>query len=158
MVNTIEQKIQEFAHRVADELGFALVEVSLLGSGKRTLLRVIIDKEGGITLDDCATYSRRFEGFMDVENLITQSYTLEVSSPGLDRPLRTLDDFKKNIGKLVRITTKEMIDNRTFFQGRLKDIRDNVLSISLFEKRGTPEEIDIPYDKIARAQLEIEVN
>ena len=157
MVNTSEQKIQQLAGRVADELGFELVEVSLLGRGKRTLLRVIIDREGGITLDDCEIFSRRFEGFMDVEDLIAQSYTLEVSSPGLDRPLRTVNDFKKNIGNLIRITTKEIINNQSFFLGRLKDVRDNIISISLYEERGTPEEIDIPYDNIARAQLEIEV-
>jgi ribosome maturation factor RimP len=158
MVSTSEKIIQRLASQVADELGFELVEVSLLGRGKRSLLRVIIDREGGITLDDCATFSRRFESSMDVENVIAQSYTLEVSSPGLDRPLKTLNDFKKNIGKLVRITTKEMIHNQSFFQGRLLDIRDTILKISLCEKRGTPEEIDIPCDKIAKAQLEIEVH
>ena len=161
MEKNVEQKIREIAFAVAEDLAFEVVDVSLCGSGKRNLLRITLDREGGITLGDCETFSRRFESFMDVEDPIAGSYTLEVSSPGLDRPLKSLDDFKKNIGKLVRVTTKEKIHNQGFFVGRLKDVKeglqDSTVTLSLEEKKGVLLEVDIPYGCVSKAQLEIEV-
>lgn len=150
-MNDIKQKILTLAKQVADELGIEVFDIELLGKGK-LLLRVIIDKEGGVTLDDCESFSRSIGTVLDVENPFHSAYTLEISSPGLDRPLKSLRDFEKNIGKLVRIITGEKIQNQNFFIGRIIGINNDLIKI-LVNKR----QIDIPFDKISKARLEIEL-
>ena len=155
MDKSVEERIHALATRVAEESSFEVVDIQLWAKGKRTLLRVFIDKEGGITLDDCETFSRRFEALLDVEDPITGPYTLEVSSPGLDRPLKNSRDFKKNLGKMVRIVTKEKINNQSFFVGRLEAINDQSLRLSFTDRR---DEVEIPVTMISRANLELELN
>lgn len=150
----MEEKVHALATRMAEECGFEVVDMQLWAKGKRTLLRVFIDKEGGITLDNCETFSRRFEALLDVEDPITGPYTLEVSSPGLDRPLKKSEDFRKNLGKLVRIITKEKINNQSFFVGRLEGINDQSLRLSLTDGKG---ELEIPVSIVSRANLELEL-
>lgn len=154
MDKSVEEKVHALATRMAEECGFEVVDMQLWAKGKRTLLRVFIDKEGGITLDNCETFSRRFEALLDVEDPITGPYTLEVSSPGLDRPLKKSEDFKKNFGKLVRIITKEKINNQSFFVGRLEGIDDQSLRLSLTDGKG---ELEIPVSIVSRANLEPEL-
>lgn len=158
MGKDMANKIQELAAQVAEELGLELVEAALSGSGRKILLRVTLDREGGITLEDCALFSRRFESLLDVEDPLAGTYTLEVSSPGLDRPLKTPADFKKNIGRLARLVTKEKIGNQSFFTGRLKDILDNAIIISANKKGCKDIDISIPLDKLSRANLEIDID
>lgn len=147
----IKNKVLKLAKQVADEQGMELFDIELLGKGK-LLLRVMIDKEGGITLDDCERFSRNFEAILDVEDPIPASYTLEVSSPGLDRPLREMKDFEKNIGKLARIITIEKIENQNLFVGRILNVSSDFLKLLVHGR-----EIDIPYDKISKARLEVEI-
>ncbi|MFN3479783.1 MAG: ribosome maturation factor RimP [Thermodesulfovibrionales bacterium] len=154
MSNRLEEKIQDLAKKVAEDYGYDLVEVNLLGKGKRTLLRVYIDKEGGVTLNDCEFFSRRFENILDIEDPIQGPYTLEVSSPGLNRPLRKIEDFRKNIGRMIRVITRQKIDNQTFFIGRITDVTENF--VHLHAKEGKKEVI-IPLEVIDRANLEIEI-
>ncbi len=149
--------IHALASEVADDCGYEIVDINLSGSGKRVILRITLDKEGGITLDDCEVFSRRLEGLLDVEDPLKGPYTLEVSSPGLDRPLKRINDFKKSIGKLVRIITKERINNQTFFVGRLEDVRDSSIILSTTKKGAVPEEVAIPYNLITKANLEVEL-
>lgn len=118
------------------------------------MLKVVIDKEGGVTLGDCETFSRRLEALLDVEDPIQGPYNLEVSSPGLDRPLRSLGDFEKHVGKLIRVTTREKIDNQTFFIGRLLGLRDDVITLLTAE---VSKEVSIPFADISKANLEIEL-
>ncbi|MCX8069499.1 MAG: ribosome maturation factor RimP [Thermodesulfovibrionales bacterium] len=155
MSTTIE-KIQQLAHSIAEEVGFEVVKIELLGKGKKTLLRVFIDKTGGVTIGDCEYFSRRLESLLDVEDLIQSSYLLEVSSPGMNRALKDLRDFQKQIGKLIRITTKDKIDNQTFFVGRLVEVGDDWIRI-LLEDRKVPKFIFIPFNLISKSQLEIEI-
>ncbi|HXX81996.1 MAG TPA: ribosome maturation factor RimP [Thermodesulfovibrionales bacterium] len=154
MDKSVEEKIYSLANRVAEECCFEVVDMQLWAKGKRTLLRVFIDREGGITLDDCETFSRKFEALLDVEDPITGPYTLEVSSPGLDRPLKNAKDFRKNLGKMVRIVTKEKINNQSFFVGRLEAINDQSLILSFTDNGG---EVQIPLGIISRANLELEL-
>lgn len=150
-MNDIKQQIFKLAKQVADELGIEVFDIELLGKGK-VLLRVMIDKEGGVTLDDCESFSKSLGAVLDVENPFHSAYTLEVSSPGLDRPLKSLQDFEKNNGKLARIITVEKIQNQNFFIGRIIGINNDLIKI-LVNKR----QIDIPFDKISKARLEIEL-
>ena len=157
MAGHVEQKIREIAGQVAEELGVDLVEAHFYGQGRRGILRVAIDREGGVTLDDCELFSRRLEGLLDVEDPLAGPYTMEVSSPGIDRPLKSPDDFRKKIGKVLRIVTREKIDDESFFVGRLLEVRDASLILSLRRKKNVDVEIEIPFDRISRAQMEIEV-
>jgi len=150
-MNDMRQKIAHLAGQVADEQAVELFDIDLLGRGK-LLLRIVIDKGDGITLDDCERFSKSLAALLDVENPISGPYTLEVSSPGLDRRLRNLYDFEKNKGKLARIITKEKIGNQNFFVGRIGEVNDNSIRIVANES-----EIVIPFNIITRARLEIEL-
>jgi ribosome maturation factor RimP len=150
-MSTIKQKISSLAAQIAEDRGLEVFDVELFGKGKM-LLRVTVDKEGGVSLDDCESFSKSFSALLDVENIFTGPYTLEVSSPGLDRPLKDLRDFEKQKGKLVRITTAEKIENQNFFVGKIQGIDKNM--IKLF---ANAREIDIPFENISKARLEIEM-
>jgi len=149
-MNNIKQRVLTLANRVADEQKVEIFDIELLGKGK-SLLRVIIDKEGGVTLNDCERFSKSLGVVLDVEDPFPGSYTLEISSPGLDRPLKSIKDFEKNKGKLARIVTGEKIENQNFFIGRILEIRNNCIKLLLNEH-----EVDIPFGKISKARLEIE--
>jgi ribosome maturation factor RimP len=150
-MDEIKKRVLKLAEQVAEDLGVELFDLELLGKGK-LLLRVMIDKEGGVTLDDCERFSRSLEALLDVENPIPVSYTLEASSPGLDRPLRDLKEFEKHIGKLARIITAEKIENQNLFIGRILEVNKDSVKL-FFHGR----ELDIPFDKISKARLEVEL-
>ncbi len=150
-MDEIKKRVLKLAEQAAEELGVELFDLELLGNGK-LLLRVMIDREEGVTLDDCERFSRSLEALLDVENPIPVSYTLEVSSPGLDRPLRDLKEFEKHIGKLARIITAEKIENQNLFIGRILDVNRDFVKLSFHGR-----ELDIPSDKISKARLEVEL-
>ncbi|GER93987.1 ribosome maturation factor RimP [hot springs metagenome] len=167
---SVKQKVFELASRVAEDEGFELISADILGAGKRTVVRVVIDKDGGVTVGDCEKMSRGLEALLDVEDPIKEHYVLEVSSPGIDRPLLTQADFEKNIEKLVRITTTEKIDNQTFFIGRIIDVGEGWIRLKISKKetggqknrkilggKSEGKDIFIPMDKISKARLEIEL-
>ena len=133
-------------------MGYTVESVELLGSGPKLLLRISIDKEGGVTIGDCALMSREISALLDVEDLTPSRYTLEISSPGLDRPLKNPADFRKQTGKLIRVSTRTPFDGQTFLVGRLKEAGDNLFLIVVGEK-----EIEVPYSAVAKARLEIEI-
>lgn len=155
---SIKQKVFELASHIAENEGLELVSADILGTGKKTILRIVIDKEGGVTVGDCERMSRGLEALLDVEDPIKGHYVLEVSSPGIDRPLLTQADFEKNIEKLVRVTTTEKIDNQTFFIGRIIDVGEGWIRLKISKKGAKKEgkDIFIPMDKISKARLEIE--
>jgi len=149
-MNHIKEKVSSLARQVAEEQGVELFDIELLGKGK-LLLRVFIDKEGGVTLDDCERFSRSLEALLDVKDPIPGPYTLEVSSPGLDRPLRGLEDFERHKGKLSRIMTIEKIEDRNLFIGRIIDVSGGTVTLLVDNSQ-----IAIPFEKISKARLEVE--
>jgi len=151
MAYDIRQKLLEMAQQIALSQGVGIADIELLGKGK-ILLRVFLEKENGITLNDCERFSKSFGALMDVESPLPGSYTIEVSSPGLDRPLRTIKDFENNRGKLARIVTAEKIENQNFFLGRIVEVSDTIIRIQIKDH-----EIDIPFHMITKARLEIEL-
>ena len=158
-MDPVRQKIYELAEQTAEDEGFELVSADMIGSGRKATVRIVIDKEGGVTIGDCERMSRRLEALLDVEDPIKGSYVLEVSSPGLDRPLVNQADFEKNIEKLARVVVTEKIDNQTFFIGRIIDVGEGWIRLKLGKKGAKKEEskdIFIPMDKISKARLEIE--
>ncbi len=149
---TIVQRVTELARPILDSMGLELVEVVYSGGGQRGLLRVFIDKREGVTLEDCARVSEYLGHALDVEDPIPVSYTLEVSSPGLDRPLKSREDFVRSLGKLVKVKTLEPIDRNRSFVGRLSAIEETGIQMALTNGRL----VLIPFDKIASARLEVE--
>jgi len=133
------------------ELGLELVEIEYLKEGLHWYLRIYIDKEGGVDIDDCAEASHKIGEVLDRGNLITQAYTLEVSSPGIERPLRTRTDYEKYKGKLVSIYSLKPIQGYTRFTGHLKGLIDNKVILEYKNK-----EIAIPLESVERAHLTFE--
>ncbi|MBS1114309.1 MAG: ribosome maturation protein RimP [Nitrospirae bacterium] len=148
----MKKKIQELADSIAGQFAVDIVDVELSGSSRKPLIRIFIDKENGVTLDDCGKFSRALSALLDVEDPIPTSYVLEVSSPGLDRPLKVMRDFERSIGKLVRIVARTKIDEQYVFTGRLTRVEGEHIILSFDDK-----EMEIPFDQISRARLEIEL-
>src|SRR5437868_13055488 len=109
-------KVSEIAERVAASSGLETVEVELRGGGKARMLRIVIDKPAGVTHEDCASVSREVGTILDVEDAVPGSYTLEVSSPGLDRRLEKAADFTRFTGSLVKLMTREPVHNNRHFE------------------------------------------
>jgi ribosome maturation factor RimP len=147
-------RIESILGPLLDAEGFSLVDVAYKRERGAWVLRVFIDKEGGVTLDDCARVSREFGQLLDVEDIIPTSYHLELSSPGLDRPLKKEDDFVKYSGRKVRIKTKEQISGRRNFKGALLGCTEGKVMVKV---EGS-EVFAIPFSSILKANLEIELN
>lgn len=148
----IIELLQDLLLPVLQDYGLELVEIEFKPSGKRWLLRVYIDKEGGVTISDCETVSREFSRILDVEDIIDHPYSLEVSSPGLTRPLNRRQDFVRNKGKMCRIVTKEPIRGRNEFKGVITDVREEDVEI-----RSAGDVLAIPVSTIKKANLEFEL-
>ena len=115
-----EQRTEELLLPILTELAFELVDVEYVKEGGNMYLRAYIDKEGGITVDDCETVSRRMSDILDVEDFIEESYIFEVSSPGLGRPLKKEKDYVRSMGKELEIRTYRAINREKEFYGILK--------------------------------------
>jgi len=132
-------RVREIAERVAASSGLEVLEVEFRGSGAARMLRVFLDKPGaaagdplsGVTHGDCANFSREFGTILDVEDAVPGSYTLEVSSPGLDRKLTKASEFERFTGSRMKITTRNPVNNNRYFEGRLESFRDGRLTLDL---------------------------
>lgn len=129
-----EQKTEEILTPIMEEYGFELVDVEYVKEGGTWYLRAYIDKPGGISIDDCEVVSRRLSDILDEKDFIDDSYIMEVSSPGLGRPLKKEKDFKRSLGKEVEIRTYRMIDKQKEFTGILKEYDENTVTIALDEE------------------------
>lgn len=150
--NAIIEKLENVLNPILADESIELVEVEFKPSGKRWMLRIFIDKEGGVTIADCEKVNRELGRILDVEDFIDHPYTLEVSSPGLTRPLKKTEDFARYKGKLCRIVTKERIDDKTEFRGKIVDVMDDKVEI-----KGKIDVFTIPICAIKKANLEFEL-
>jgi ribosome maturation factor RimP len=126
------EKVREVADRVAASSGLEVVEVELRGGGKARLLRIVIDKPGGVTHEDCANLSREVGTILDVEDAVPGgSYTLEVSSPGLDRKLVKASDYERFRGNVIKLTTRQPVNGNRYFEGRLESFQHGHLTLEL---------------------------
>ena len=126
-----EQKTEEILLPIVEENGFELVDVEYVKQGSTWYLRAYIDKPGGINIDDCEVVSRRLSDILDEKDYIDDAYILEVSSPGLGRPLKKEKDFKRSLGEEVEIRTYRMIDKQKEFTGILKDYDEKTVTIEM---------------------------
>ena len=129
-------------------LGFELVDVEYVKEGKDLVLRLFIDKPGGITLDDCALLSRQIDPILDAADPIPSSYYLQVSSPGLDRPLKREKDFERFAGSLVQLRTYQAIEGQRNFRGVLTGLHDGNVALEVEGKQ-----VLIPLHMVAKANL-----
>ncbi|WP_243371169.1 ribosome maturation factor RimP [Geotalea sp. SG265] len=153
----VVSRVTELAEQVLSSLAMELVELEYKREGRELVLRLFIDREGGVTLDDCESVSRELSEILEVEDIIPGHYRFEVSSPGLDRPLKKAADYERYTGKLVKIRTFEALaddagNKRKTFLGELKGLQDGQVHVALKEGQNAV----IPLDKIAKANLEFE--
>lgn len=144
MKKNIQRVVTELATPIVEELNYELVDVEFIKEGANWYLRIYIDKPGGIGIDDCQAVSEKLSDRLDQEDPIEQFYYLEVSSPGLERPLKTERDFLKYKGELVEVKVFQPIDGKKIFEGELIGLTDGVIEIN---QDGSP--IKFEKDKVA---------
>ncbi len=151
---SIEERVREIADRVAIDHGLELVHAEVAGPVGKPIVRIFIDKPGGVTHEDCSEVSLYLGTILDVEDFIHSAYTLEVSSPGLERGLYKRDDFERFAGSRAKLKTRHPIGGQRNFRGRLIGVDGDEV---LFEDR-TSGRVRVPLDAIAKANLEIDFN
>ena len=153
MADAVEQ-IRGLLDPILASLGLSLWDIEVQKHGPSWLLRIFIDREGtGVTLDDCETVSRDLGAALDVEDLISHVYTLEVSSPGLDRKLSKPEHFVRFSGSAVKVKTYQLINGQKVFQGRLLGLAGELVKVEL--ESGSI--VEIPIGDIAKASLMMEL-
>jgi ribosome maturation factor RimP len=146
--------VRSVAERVTGGRGFELVDVEVKRERGGHFVRLYVDKEGGIGLDELQSVSEEVSAILDAEDPVDGTYTLEVSSPGLDRPLRTEAEYRRFVGRLVKISTYETIDGRRHWTGRLASVEEGVVTVTLEKEKAATARI--PIAKIAHGRLEVE--
>ncbi len=158
--------IREIAGRVATAHGVEVVEVEMWGGGKARTLRITIDKPQGVTHDDCANVSRELSTILDVEDAVPgAAYTLEVSSPGLDRKLERPQDFERFTGNRIKLMTREPVNGNRHFEGRLESFQDGRLLLETITGKKKPkpghpqhgQKVEIELANIEKANLVPEI-
>jgi ribosome maturation factor RimP len=150
----IKEAVRRIAERVTAGRGYELVDLEVKRGPRGHTVRLFVDKEGGIGLDDLQSVSEEMSAILDAEDPLDSSYMLEVSSPGLDRPLRGEADYRRFLGRLARISSYEPVEGRRHWTGRLVSVEDGVVRLDLERENGGPARI--PLDKIAHGRLEVE--
>jgi len=151
MVFDIE-RVREIAAQVGTSSGVEVVEVDMRGSGNARMLRVFIDKPGGVTHEDCANVSRELSTVLDVEDAVPGGpYVLEVSSPGLDRKLSKAADFERFTGSRIKLTTRTPVNGNRHFEGRLQSFHEGRMTLEL----GTPGKKPKPGSVPVKIEIEL---
>jgi ribosome maturation factor RimP len=151
MSETVVEAITSLVMPVLQEKDLVLVDVLYRRESSGWVLRLFIDKEDGVTLDDCTAVSREVSHLLDIEDIIEQAFNLEVSSPGLDRPLKSVGDFQRFAGRKAKVTTKEPIEGNQVFMGRINKVEDELITMEVGQQ-----ELCIPFSEVAKARLEVE--
>ena len=133
----VAQKVTELVKNTIEEMGFELVDAEYVKEGRNQVLRLYVDKEGGINIDECETVSRATEVLIDEANIIDNSYIFEVSSPGIDRPFKTDRDYEKAIGQQVEITLFAPVEGTKRIDGVLKEKDGDTVTIETGKNRET---------------------
>jgi ribosome maturation factor RimP len=152
MPGLVASKIEEIAQRVVESEGMELVEVEVKGGGNQRMVRISIDKPEGVTHADCELVSQQVGTILDVEDVVPGGrYTLEVSSPGVERKLLKPRDYERFQGKKVKVTLRDPIDGRRHWEGTLAGFRDSTVTLQAAEKT-----IQFPFEQIQKANLKFE--
>lgn len=149
---SVDERVREIANRIAADRNLELVHVEVSGAGRAPLVRVFIDKPGGVTHTDCAEMSYHLGTTLDVEDFISSAYTLEVSSPGLERGLYKREDYERFAGRAARLKTRERVGNQRNFAGTILGVEGEDV---LFDDKTTGR-VRVPLRSIAKANLEVD--
>jgi len=153
-VEAVVERVKEMLIPILEEGNFELVDVEFVREPAGWVLRVYADRpEGGITISDCQWISERLSVLLDVEDIIHHPYTLEVSSPGLNRPLKNRRDFERRLGSIVKIKTVEPIDNQRNFKGKIVSVTERGVVIHDVSRNA---EVEIPFENIKTAKVDID--
>jgi len=151
-MSDLQAEIQRLLDPILGSLGLYLWDIEFKREGPKWLLRIYIDRDGsGVSLNDCEAVSRDLGTLLDVEDVVPHAYTLEVSSPGLDRSLTKPEHFQRCLGNQIRIKTYQAIGNEKIFRGKLSSLKDDVAVLEL----ETGEIMRLPLSNIAKASLEV---
>ena len=153
-VEAVGEQVRAVAQRVTEGRGYELTDVEVKRDRGAFVVRLFVDKDGGIGLEELQEVSEEVSAILDAEDPIASSYTLEVSSPGLDRPLHGERDYRKAVGKLVKLSSYDLVDGRRHWTGRLTAFDQGVVSVTLEKEGGSVARI--PLEKIAHGRLEVE--
>jgi ribosome maturation factor RimP len=151
MGSEIADRVRAMTEPILLDEGMELVDIEYRRESRGWVLRLILDKEGGVTLDDCTRISQEVGRNLDLEDFIEAPYTLEVSSPGLNRPLKTEKDFVKYVNSLIKVKTVNPMEKRRQFKGRLLGISENHIKMEVDGKI-----FQIPLSNVANAHLEVD--
>ena len=151
MAETVIERVEAVALPVLEESGLELVDVQYRREQNGWILRLIIDKQDGLNLNDCAAVSREISQLLDIEDIVDQAYNLEVSSPGLNRPLKSMAGFERFVGRLAKIKTTEPIAGEHVFIGKINKTEGESIVLELSGK-----EMTILLSQVAKARLEVE--
>lgn len=143
-----DSKLIEMLAPVVESMGFVFWGLEYMPQGKQSMLRVYIDHENGIDVDDCAAVSRQISGVMDVEDPISQEYTLEVSSPGMDRPIFTLEQYISLVGNIIDLRLRMAFDGRRKFKGQLVGVEQEEVILRVDDN-----EYVLPFELIDKANI-----
>ena len=152
-VLSIRDRVENIARAAAADTGVELVHVELAGIKRDQVVRIYIDKKGGVTIDDCTKVSHAVETVLDVDDFIPGKYVLEVSSPGIERDLYSLADFVKFTGQLAKVKTKADIDGQKTFVGYITSVEGEDITID-DRTRGS---VTFPYGNVDKANLKIDL-
>jgi ribosome maturation factor RimP len=139
---------------ILEDKNLELVDIEYVKEGKNWFLRVFIDKEGGVDISECGEVSEQLSEKLDEVDPITEAYFLEVSSPGVERPIKTAEDFAKNVNKNVYVKLFEPINGEKAYEGILKSFSDGVATIE-YKVKTRKQQVEIPFEKIAKARLAV---
>jgi ribosome maturation factor RimP len=148
-LQSVRSRVTSLAEEVASALGIEVILVEIRGGGGRSVVRVFLDQAGGITLGDCERFSKRLAVLLDVEDCVPFSYALEVSSPGIDRPLVKASDYERFSGKNATVHTKLPIEGQRRFKGRIGKLAEGRVTMELEAGR----KVEIPLAEIDKANL-----
>ena len=152
MTTDIDGQIWTLTQEVVSELGYELVDIELTGNRSQQLIRVYVEKPGGILLADCVAVSRKLGERLDEKDVIENSYRLEISSPGIERPLRKIQDYERYVGYRVRIRLKGGLKGKRKIAGKLDKVEEN--TVRIISKNG--EKISFSLADIAKANLDVD--
>jgi ribosome maturation factor RimP len=147
----IASRIEEIAQRVGQSEGIEIVEVEVKGGGKNQFVRISIDKPEGVTHADCELISQQVGTIMDVEDVVPGHYTLEVSSPGVERKLLKPGDYERFLGKKAKVTLRAPVENQRHWEGTLAGFDDGVIRLDAAGR-----EIRFPFEPVEKANLKFE--
>jgi ribosome maturation factor RimP len=146
-------RLQEIISPILWSLGLDLVEVLCVGQGPRSIVRVLIDKPGGVTITDCEQAHKALGPALDVADPFPHAYTLEVSSPGLDRPFKRLEDYRRALGKRVNIKLRQPLDGQWRLAGELVHVDEQSVTLTVAAAKAEPRDVTLARPMIAEARL-----